>query len=235
MKQSQLRDTDPADDKRKGRATRPKLSASLILLRNTNTEVQFLMGKRAASHRFMPGKFVFPGGRVDRADSRAPCASAICPKLLNTMTQQLSRPRALATAAAAIRETYEETGLKLAKPANRTSKAPLAYQAFSSNQLGLDLAALSLLARAITPPYHPKRFDTWFFTAQTDNLIDDPADLASGELEQLQWVTFQQAQSLDLPLITQMVLKDLQSKSQQQNTPTPFYHSRHAKHIREFL
>lgn len=235
MVKSQIRDTDPADKDRQGRAVRPKLAASLLLLRQANKNIEFLMGMRAKSHRFMPGKFVFPGGRVDRSDSYAPPATPICPKMLAVMSAHLTPSRACATAAAAIRETYEETGLKLAKPAIGSTSRATGYHAFSNNQLGPDLAALSLLARAITPPYHPKRFDTWFFTARADTLIDDPADLASGELEQLQWVTYGDAAKLDLPLITQMVIKDLQAKFKNPTLSTPFYLTVRKKHIRTVL
>jgi len=226
-------DTDPADHKRVGRAVRPKLSSTLILLRKTNDEVQLLMGRRSMSHRFMPGKFVFPGGRVDRSDSMAPIASSICPKMLQQMQPYLTAKRAQAAATAAIRETYEETGLKLAKPIHGQNSCHKNFNAFVGNGLGLDLASLSLLARAITPPYHPKRFDTWFFTANADNLIDDPTDLASGELEQLQWVSMAQAMELDIPMITRAVLIDL--TEQPTSMKIPFYFSRRGKHIRASL
>jgi len=235
MSQVPNRDTDPADYQRAGRAVRPKLAATLILLRETKGEPQFLMGKRAMGHRFMPGKFVFPGGRVDRQDGRAPVGSDICPDMLQTMAGYVPERKARALACAAIRETYEETGLKLAVSSSFEHKIPSAFQAFGDHQLGLDLGALSLLARAITPPYHPKRFDTWFFTARADTLIDDPADLASGELEELQWVTFAQASKLDLPTITRFVLRDLQEASGQNEPLIPFYHTKKQRHIRSVL
>jgi 8-oxo-dGTP pyrophosphatase MutT (NUDIX family) len=235
MTRSLIQDTAPADRKRIGRAVRPKLAATLILIRDHQGAVEFLMGKRSAGHRFMPGKFVFPGGRVDACDVRAPIATPLCPQILTTIAGHLNERRAGAAAAAAIRETYEETGLKLARTLREPSRAPKPYQAFADNQLGLDLSALSLLARAITPPYHPKRFDTWFFTARADTLIDDPADLASGELEQLQWVSLAQTADLDLPLITRAVLQDLQEQFRNPETPVPFYQTRSRKHIRSFL
>ncbi len=227
------KDTDPADSPRQGRAVRPKLSSTLILLRQSGKGIQFLMGRRSMNHRFMPGKFVFPGGRVDRSDARAPLATDICPGLLQQMQPHMPVRRAIAAASAAIRETYEETGLKLAKPAANIKKTPKSFAAFADNGLGLDIGALSLLARAITPPYHPRRFDTWFFTADATNLIDDPKDMASGELEHLQWVTMDQAQDLDLPMITRAVLEDLMH--QDENPGIPYYFSRRGQHIRTFL
>ncbi|PHR56761.1 MAG: hypothetical protein COA47_12590 [Robiginitomaculum sp.] len=224
--------------KKSEHATRPKLASTLILLRENMGDVEFLMGKRAMGHRFMPGKFVFPGGRVDAGDAKAPIATPICPNMVQTMAKYIPETRAFATASAAIRETYEETGLKLAKsvlPSGSPKKTPGSFRAFFDNQLGLDMASLSLLARAITPPYHAKRFDTWFFTARADTLIDDPADLASGELEELQWVTSDQANDLDLPMITRMVLTDLQARTADPDVGTPFYHKYYGKHVRTLL
>lgn len=236
MKPEQLRDTDPADQQRIGRATKPVLAATLILLRNANNQTEFLMGRRSNKHKFMPGKFVFPGGRVDRNDHRAPCSTGLRFEVLNKMNAHITPSRTLATAAAAIRETCEETGLKLAQPATKQqTNPPIAYQAFSKKHLACDLAALSLLARAITPPYHPKRFDTWFFTANADSLLDDPSDHASGELENLQWVGFDKSQELELPLITKMVLNDLREKMNNSATAIPYYFTRRGKHIRTTL
>ncbi|MBL4595543.1 MAG: NUDIX hydrolase [Robiginitomaculum sp.] len=235
MTDPDFRDTDPADSKRQGRATRPKLSATLILLREENSVLQFLMGKRTSAHRFMPNKFVFPGGGVDRQDARAPLATPIGSDVLEVMAAHIPAQRACAVACAAIRETYEETGLKLAQATGEAQSAPAEYQAFTDNHLGLDLGALSVLARAITPPYHPKRFDTWFFTAKADTLIDDPADLASGELEQLQWVSCAQVADMDLPLITRAVLQDLQIQAKDPTAAKPYYYTRRGQHIRSFL
>jgi hypothetical protein len=52
----------------------PKDAATLILVDRSGRTPQVLLGKRHADHKFMPGKFVFPGGRVDRSDRRMPVA-----------------------------------------------------------------------------------------------------------------------------------------------------------------
>ena len=54
---------------------RPKDAATLLILDRRGKDVHVLMGKRHKAHVFMPGKFVFPGGRVDPGDSRVPVAS----------------------------------------------------------------------------------------------------------------------------------------------------------------
>ena len=97
------------------RALRPRDAATLILVeRSERGGARVLMGKRHAGHRFMPGKFVFPGGRVEPEDRRMCVAGALDPiveEKLNTRVRRPSPGFARALALAAIRETFEETGL----------------------------------------------------------------------------------------------------------------------------
>jgi len=60
---------------------RPKDAATLILVDRTAAIAKVLVGKRHDRVVFMPGKFVFPGGRVDKSDNRVPVAAPI-PKAL---------------------------------------------------------------------------------------------------------------------------------------------------------
>ena len=60
---------------------RPVDAATLILVDRTFAIPKVLVGKRHDNVVFMPGKFVFPGGRVDKADNRVPVAAAM-PKAL---------------------------------------------------------------------------------------------------------------------------------------------------------
>ena len=57
------------------RAVRPKDAATLIIYRRRKGAIEVLLGKRHASHRFLPSRYVFPGGRVDRTDSRVRAAT----------------------------------------------------------------------------------------------------------------------------------------------------------------
>jgi 8-oxo-dGTP pyrophosphatase MutT (NUDIX family) len=231
------RDTDPADQARKGRAARPRLSATLILLRGDLKNPEVLMGKRAAGHGFMPSKSVFPGGKAERSDAFAPTASAFMPTTQAALLRHLSASRAHAAGAAAIRETFEETGLLLARSCSLKSggKAPKGWEGFATRGLGADLSALSLTARAITPPYHPKRFDAWFFTARADGLIDLPECTASSELEDLAWLKFEDTKALDTPIITRIILDEVEKRLTDPSRPLPFYHMRHGKHHRDWL
>ena len=60
---------------------RPKDAATLILVDRSSATPKVLVGKRHDKVVFMPGKFVFPGGRVDKADNRVPVAASISKEL----------------------------------------------------------------------------------------------------------------------------------------------------------
>ena len=59
-----------AERERRWPNLRPKDAASLIILDRRGSEPKVLMGRRHPGHAFMPGKFVFPGGRIDAGDRR---------------------------------------------------------------------------------------------------------------------------------------------------------------------
>ena len=194
------------------RAARPRDAATLILLRRDAAAPRVLMGRRHRSHSFMPDKWVFPGGRVDAGDYRAPAATELRPDVQSALARTIlpSRPASLARAlaVAAVRETFEEVGLRLARPA---STLPVAgdWAPFAADGLLPDLEALELIARAITPPMRPKRFDARFFTAEAERLESLTPTGGSGELDEIAWVNLEEAQALDLPSVTRFVLREL--------------------------
>src|SRR3974390_3435261 len=80
---------------------RPRNAATLIIVRRDGAKPRLLMGRRHGGHDFMPDKWVFPGGRIDPSDFRAPVASELRPDVaerLSTAAPQ-KRGRALALAA----------------------------------------------------------------------------------------------------------------------------------------
>ena len=94
----------------------PRDASTLILLDRSGAEPKVLMGKRHDRHVFMPGAYVFPGGRVDAIDRKMPVAAALDPRAEQKLMAHIKRPsaaKAHALALAAIRETFEETGLLL--------------------------------------------------------------------------------------------------------------------------
>src|SRR5690606_20564553 len=104
------------------RAVRPRLAATLLLIRRDGPKPRVLMGRRHGGHDFMPDKWVFPGGRIDRADYVAPRAAALDPNVTARLAP-LPAKKVEALALTAIRETFEEAGLLLAQPAAKTRRA----------------------------------------------------------------------------------------------------------------
>ena len=105
-----------SSEKAAGRTLRPRDAATLIVVDRDGPEPKVLMGRRHAGHAFMPGKFVFPGGRVEPEDRRMAAAGALDPFVEAKLNVRVPRPSpgfARAIALAAIRETFEETGLAI--------------------------------------------------------------------------------------------------------------------------
>ncbi|MBT8416493.1 MAG: NUDIX hydrolase [Silicimonas sp.] len=183
-------------------------AATVILVRDADTSPAVLMGQRGKTAVFMPDKFVFPGGAVDDDDDDVPLASVISAPCRDRLVQRSGRT-AEALAAAAIREVWEETGLRL----GRTSdwRAPGGWEHFGATGLAPDAAPLRFFFRAVTPPGRPRRFDARFFLADAATLDGDPEDFsdAEDELCHLHWVRLDEVRRLSLPFITQIVLGEL--------------------------
>ena len=79
MTKAQVDKAESRDFALGGKPMRPRDAATLILLDRQGGDFQVLMGRRHARHAFMPGKFVFPGGRTDPADSRVPVVENLHP------------------------------------------------------------------------------------------------------------------------------------------------------------
>lgn len=216
---------------------RPRHAATLIIVRRDAKSPRVLMGRRNKGHAFMPGKWVFPGGRVDRTDFTAPAASDLSPETqrrLETTARHASPrlPRALAMAA--VRETFEEVGLLLAKKAPpRTGAGP--WREFLETGALADLAPLELVARAITPPYRPRRFDARFFMAEADALLSLERQPDCGELDEIEWVDLDEAQALDLPNITRFVVREVGSCLKGSGRPVPFMRFRGGRRTLDHL
>jgi 8-oxo-dGTP pyrophosphatase MutT (NUDIX family) len=223
---------------------RPKDAATLILIDYSAPIAKVLLGKRHHGHKFLPGKYVFPGGGVEPEDQRMPTARPLERHAEQRLMRGVKRPspiKARALALAAIRETYEETGLLLGAPAADTSGVPPGpWAAFGQAQVLPDLAAIHFLARAITPPRRPRRFDTRFFVADAgaiarrfDGMIGPDA-----ELVELVWMPIKEARHLDLPAITAVVLEELEARiaaGLRRDLPVPFYQMLHRHFVRELL
>jgi 8-oxo-dGTP pyrophosphatase MutT (NUDIX family) len=224
---------------------RPVDAATLILLDGLRgrKRPKVLMGKRSPTLKFMPGKFVFPGGRVDPGDGQMLAAGALSPRAemrLMSQAPRLTPSRCRAIAMAAIRETFEETGLMIGSAGyGKPERAPAGvWREFADQGLFPTPDALVFVARAITPPRRPRRFDTRFFAAPLES-VGGRVERAIGpdaELTELVWIDIDEATSLDLPTITQVVLAELKDRiaaGLDKDLPVPFYYERHRRFRRD--
>ncbi|HVJ52522.1 MAG TPA: NUDIX domain-containing protein [Aliidongia sp.] len=214
------------------RAARPRDAATLILTRGTGAEAALLMGRRHEGHRFMPGMWVFPGGRIDRADAYIRPMSPLRPEVAERLAIGCSARRAEALALAGIRETFEETGLRVGRPVpGRTPRAPSpTWAAFMAAGVAPALDMLDYIARAITPPYRPIRFHARFFMADASHALGEAKP--SDELVELRWVPIGEARALELPRITAIVLDEIAARlGSPAARPAPFYSMRHGKSV----
>jgi len=202
------------------RPARPKKAATLILWKGPRDNPQILMGQRARRHDFMPSVYVFPGGRVDRADSYASAAGRLSPRTKTILEAAYSPRRARAVVLAAVRETYEETDLMLGAPkgAGRNPRNA-SYQAFFNAGQQPDISGIEVIGRAITPPRRHKRFDTWFF-AKDMNTAGVHAPRDSHELLNVGWFTYREIEELKTHVATETMLSVLK-RYLAQDTPPP--------------
>jgi 8-oxo-dGTP pyrophosphatase MutT (NUDIX family) len=149
-------------------------------------------------------------------------------------------PRALALAA--VRETFEETGLVLGSKSDAAARAhpPGPWSDYAAHGLTPNLAAFHFITRAITPPGRPRRFDTTFFAVDAKEIAARVEDVIhpDSELTELVWLPLEEAQKLDLPHITGVVLKELKTRIEGgmgHDLPVPFYYERHKRWFREEL
>ncbi len=155
----------------------PRPAATIVLLRDGADGLESLLMRRHRSSGFVPGAWVFPGGRVDAADSG--------PSLYERIHGLATDPRPEAPFwTAALRELFEETGVLLARDAD----GAWSPDASSDRRLEghrrslmdgsgalmdvleeldavLDARGVVHLAHWVTPVVEPRRYDTHFFAA----------------------------------------------------------------------
>ena len=200
-------------DKPTPERVRPRDAATLVLIDDIAGIPRVLMGRRRADQVFLPNKWVFPGGRVDREDRflslGTPLPEEDTSLLLAEVRGDPSPRLPQALALAAIRETFEETGLivgeALAAPPDR---CPDLWAPFLATGHRPTPHALKAFARAITPPGRPRRYDTRFFYAERAAVAVETGQ-SDGELSALDWVTLDEALCLDIPSITRVIVMDL--------------------------
>jgi 8-oxo-dGTP pyrophosphatase MutT (NUDIX family) len=197
---------------------RPRDAASLILLRDGAQSLEVLLGRREPRSRFMPSIWVFPGGRLDPADWRGPSTSELGRRTAQSLAAHTSTQRARALAHAALRETFEETGLAVGHG--------------SKQEFASDLAALSYVGRAITPTTSPMRYHARFFSCRAEHAVGRLR--GNGELLGLRWFSLPKA--LDLPIIdvTRVMLEEVAARATRPSRTTSqniFVHYRNEQPI----
>lgn len=173
----------------------PILPAATILLVRDAPAFEVLMVKRHHQIDFASGALVFPGGKTHSGDHDENWRDHV---IGWEQTAAEKRPLRIA----AIREAYEEAGILLARHGDggafrgdeRAAKArdevardrrPF-LDLVRELDLRIDLDALSVFARWITPAMMPKRFDTWFYLAQAP--VDQLAVCDGWETVDAEWI-----------------------------------------------
>jgi 8-oxo-dGTP pyrophosphatase MutT (NUDIX family) len=190
-------------------AARP--AATIVLMRAGRAGLEVLLLRRVRNAGFVPGAYVFPGGRVD-ADDAAPALVARLAGLDAEVARRrlgLGRedvPTAQAYVIAALREAFEETGLLVGRRSDGSPVPPAAgdaavdrararlladEDAFAGvlDELGarLDGASVQYIAHWITPIVEPRRYDTRFFAAAIEG--EAPVAIHAAEMTDGFWIS----------------------------------------------
>lgn len=162
---------------------KPRDAGSLIVWRPGADGPEVLMGRRSRRAAFVPDFFVFPGGRLDPADGTVRAATPLDPDAARRMAVRGKAALAEALALAAVRETYEETGLLLAEIGDPGEVAHAEWAAWRALGFAPGLHRLRYFGRAITSPSSPIRFHARFFLTRDSELRGTLG--GSGELSEL--------------------------------------------------
>jgi 8-oxo-dGTP pyrophosphatase MutT (NUDIX family) len=222
---------------------RPKDAATLILVDRTGPQPKVLLGKRHQRHKFMPGRYVFPGGRVDPVDRRMPVARPLDSHAQAHLMTRLQRPsaaKAQAFALAAIRETFEETGLLIGVRSDEIARIPLVRGRPLPGEGASRSRALHFIGRAITPPGRNRRFDARFFSTDASAIAHRVEGVTGpdAELTELVWMTLAEAKKLDMPAVTGVMMEELDARIADgfgHDLPVPFYSMPRGQFRRQLL
>lgn len=212
-------------DRPTGSPALPRPAATVVLLRPSDRGPEVLLLRRNRTVGFVPGAYVFPGGRVETADA----APDVLARLRGLSVEQAAGrlrlyeegPSAIAYYVAAIREAFEETGILVAtstgEPAASAAASPRIRAAqmelhrgertFAEILAGLDVTlnggAVEYIAHWITPQAEPRRYDTRFFAALVP--AGEEARPDGSEITEARWLLPQVALELnakgELPMV----------------------------------
>jgi len=178
-----------------------------VITRGAGDDLRVLMGRRPPRDRFMPDVWVFPGGRVEAGDARLPVRRALPARIARPLEARWPASTVRALATAAIRETWEETGLALGVVEGETLRP--------------DHAALRYLGRAITPAGSAIRYHARFFMASADATIGRLR--GNGELADLAWMPIRRALALPIIDVTTTILEHVEALQRARRPPPPLF------------
>ena len=178
------------------------------------------MGRRHAKARFKPGVYVFPGGMLERMDHTARPATQLDRSITAKIAVGGSHKRAQALAMAAVRETFEESGLIIGGSGEVGHSGDPTWAEYRAQGLAPNLGALRYLGRAITPTFQPMRFHARFFYVAAESVRG--AIVANGELVDLQWVRLSEREHLPMMNVTHLMLDTLAKHLSGETTKSPF-------------
>lgn len=167
----------------------PRPAATIVLLRDGPAGMEVLLMRRSRRAGFVPGAWVFPGGRVDRSDAAPEVIELLADLTPEAAADRLdlpdAEPPAIAYYLAALREAFEETGILVGEGPDGAPPPTAAEDeavddvredlmmdrigfATALDTLGcrIDGDAIEYIAHWITPEPEPRRYDTRFFAAQ---------------------------------------------------------------------
>ena len=179
----------------------------------------------------MPGVFVFPGGAVSSGDGRVLPATELDPTYGTLMGVGQSQSRARALAMAAIRETWEQTGLVVGVAGQlKGSRAP-SWEAIRSLNRVPDLQHLGYVGRAITPSFSKIRFHARFFTVDAHHLSGEIQ--GDGELVEVGWWNVADLNDLPMRGVTRFMLDRAVGlvRGEVEERPTPIFRWRGSRRV----
>jgi 8-oxo-dGTP pyrophosphatase MutT (NUDIX family) len=227
----------------RGPDPQPIFDAAVVIIADLSSgEPRIFLGRRQMGNVFLPGKWVFPGGRVEPDDLSVTAGDTLDDGDIAALVWGMAPPwtlrQASAMALTAVREVFEETGLAIGRPGQMTDTVPPAWATYASTGLKPTIAPLKVVARAITPPGRPRRYDTRFFVAPA-SAIGAATGVHDGEFTEQDWFTVPECRALDLPNITRLVLDDacdMLAKPLTGGTdPVPYYYQDGAGFRRDLI
>lgn len=167
-----------------------RAAATIVLARTGEAGLEVLLVRRNRSSGFVPGAWVFPGGRVDGTDASPSLLDRVDRLDPARVSERLglseqAEPPAISYVLAAIREAFEETGLLVARTSDGSWPEAAAHDAYVDGlreavledrtpfaealrelDCRIDGDSIEYLAHWITPLVEPRRYDTRFFLAE---------------------------------------------------------------------